>query len=339
MGGKSGAPSETTQTTTTIPEYARPYVEDLLGRAGATLSAPYAPYTGERFAQFTPLQQQAFSGAQGLGPAAELGGASTLASQAGLRAAGMQPYQPGQFQSGIFGSEQAQQYMSPYMQNVVDIEKREAARQAGIAGTQQQAQATQAGAFGGDRDAIMRAEAARNLATQQGDIQSRGLQSAFQQAQQQYNADQARAMQAQQLGEQSRQFGAGYGLQGLDAMLRAAGAQGNLGAERFRQELGALGLQSQFGTQQQQQVQNILGGRYQDFLEQRGYPMQQMAFMSDLLRGGPLSQSTQQRYQAAPSPVSQLAGTALAAYGLTRAAGGEIPSGAGLADLALANMR
>jgi hypothetical protein len=81
-------------------------------------------------------------------------------------------------------------YMSPYMQNVVDIQKREAQRQSGIQGTQQQAQAAQAGAFGGGRDAIMRAERERNLGTQMNDIQAQGLQSAYQAAQNQYNTEQ-----------------------------------------------------------------------------------------------------------------------------------------------------
>ena len=84
----------------------------------------------------------------------------------------------------------AASYMSPYMQNVVDIQKREAARQSGIQGTQQQAQAVQAGAFGGGRDAIQRAERERNLGTQMNDIQAQGLQAAYQAAQGQYNTEQ-----------------------------------------------------------------------------------------------------------------------------------------------------
>ena len=71
-----------------------------------------------------------------------------------------------------FGSQSAQDYMSPYMQNVVDIQQREAQRQADIAGTQRGAQAARSGAFGGSRQAVMEAEAARNLATQKGDIQA-----------------------------------------------------------------------------------------------------------------------------------------------------------------------
>lgn len=333
----SGGPSQTTQTQTTIPEYARPYVESALGRADALTSAPYRAYTGERTAQFTPLQQQAFTGAQNLGPASQLGTATGLASQIAGSAQQAGQYTPGQFEGGIFGSQQAQQYMSPYMQNVVDIEKREAGRQAGIAGLQQQAQAVGAGAFGGGRDAIMRAEAARNLATQQGDIQSRGLQSAFQSAQQQFNADMARSMQAQQLGEQSRQYGAGLGLQGLNTALQASQQLQGLGAEQYRQQLGALGLQGQLGTQQQQQVQDILNQRYADFQAQQRHPYQQLGYLSDLFRGLPMSQTTQQLYTAPPSPLSQIAGAGLTAYGLMRAEGGDIPK-AGLADLAIMRM-
>jgi hypothetical protein len=77
-------------------------------------------------------------------------------------------------------------YMSPYMQNVVDIQKQEAARQSGIMGTQQQAQAAQAGAFGGGRDAIMRAERERNLGQQMNQIQAQGSQAAYDQAANQF---------------------------------------------------------------------------------------------------------------------------------------------------------
>jgi hypothetical protein len=81
-------------------------------------------------------------------------------------------------------------YMSPYMQNVVDVQKREAARQSAIQGNQQAAQAVSAGAFGGSRDAIQRAERERNLGTQMNDIQAQGLQAAYQAAQGQYNTEQ-----------------------------------------------------------------------------------------------------------------------------------------------------
>jgi len=138
----------------------------------------------------------------------------------------------------------AEAYMSPYMQNVVDIQKREAQRQSGIQGTQQQAQAAQAGAFGGGRDAIMRAERERNLSQQMGDIQATGSQAAFQQAQQQFNAEQQARLQAQQANQQA----------GL-----TVGAQ-NLGAKLGVQQLGTqTGLQTalaNLNSRQQAAVQN-----------------------------------------------------------------------------------
>ena len=156
--GGGGQPEKTTQTVE-LPEWARPYAKDTLAKGAALTDInknPYQQYGGERIAGFQPLQQQAFKTVGGM--------------DAG----------PAGFQAGIG------QYMSPYMQNVVDIEKREAGRQAGIAGTQQQAQATQAGAFGGGRDAIMRAERERNLSQQMGDIQARGSQAAYDQAANQF---------------------------------------------------------------------------------------------------------------------------------------------------------
>jgi hypothetical protein len=142
-------------------------------------------------------------------------------------------------------------YMSPYMQSVVDIQQREAQRQADIAATQQQGAATKSGAFGGGRDAIMRAEAARNLATQKGDIQAQGLQAAYQQAQQQFNAEQ------------------GYGLQGQIANQQAGLTQGqqNLGANLGVQQLGTqTGLQTalaNLNNQQQAELANqALKGQY-----------------------------------------------------------------------------
>ena len=152
------APSSSTSVAE-LPEWAKPYAKESLAKAAALTDVnqnPYQTYGGERIAGLQPLQQKAFDTTAGL--------------DAGPQAFG----------------QQIGQYMSPYMQNVVDIEKREAARQSGIMGTQQQAQATQAGAFGGGRDAIMRAERERNLAQQMGDIQARGSQAAFEQGANQF---------------------------------------------------------------------------------------------------------------------------------------------------------
>jgi hypothetical protein len=156
-------PSGTTGTESNLSNWAGPYVTDLLGKTQALTSAALEKpqfYQGELTAGPSELQNKAYEQAGNL-----TGQSFTNAGTAGS-------------------------YMSPYMQNVVDIQKREAQRQSGIQGTQQQAQAAQAGAFGGGRDAIMRAERERNLGTQMNDIQAQGLQSAYQAAQNQYNTEQ-----------------------------------------------------------------------------------------------------------------------------------------------------
>ena len=404
-GGGGGAPSEQTVTQTTIPEYARPYVERMLGKAEAYADTPYQPYVDasgqpiSRIAGFSPMQQQAFQGAANLGPAQQLGTATQMAGLAGLRA-GQAQYGPTAFTSQNVNAPQLQQfqmqrpedvatgkftdpdvmqqYMSPYQQAVTDIDKREAMRQASIMGQQQSAQAARAGAFGGSRHAIVDAERQRNLAQQLGDIQTRGSQSAFQQAGQQFQSDQQRALQAalanqqmgygtgqanlqaqlgvqglgaqtgmqaqlanqqanmeaQRLGEQSRQFGANYGMQGIQQQLAAAGMLGNLGQSQFGQQQAALQMQAGMGQQQQAQDQRALDMAYQDFLSQRGHTQQQIAFMSDLLRGGPLSQSTYQQFQAPPSFLAQAGGAGLAYLGARQAfpgafgaKGGVVPGG------------
>lgn len=338
-GSSAPAPTSQSVTQTSIPEYAKPYVEKMLGQTEALAGTPYQTYDRERTAGFTPMQQQAFQGAGGMQPS-QLGGfGGQLAGAATLGALGTQ-YDPTQFQGGQFGQQDAQQYMSPYMQSVVDIQQREAQRQADIAGTQRAGQATQQGAYGGGRQAIMEAEAARNLATQKGDIQAQGLQSAYQQAQAQFNADQARRMQAAQLGEQSKQYGAGLGLQGLQTALTGAGQMGQLGGQQFAQGMDINKLQQAYGTQQQQQEQGIMSQQYQDFLNQQNYPYKQLGFMSDMLRGLPLSQASQQMYQQPQSALGQVAGAGLVAKGLgVFADGGMVGQRpAGLAELAISRM-
>ena len=427
------------QTQTSIPDYARRYVEDLLGVGAGSIFQyqkdaqgntvvdeegmpviagfqPYQQYTGERQAQFTPLQQQAMQAAGLLGIPSQMYDASQMAKLA-TQMAGQTSYTPSNFQSSMVNAPQLQQYqmaapkdltakdfttagvagqyMSPYQQQVTDIQKREAARQSAIQGTQQQAQAVQAGAFGGSRDAIMRAERERNLAQQMNDIQAQGSNQAYGQAMQQFNADQARQMAAQQgnqqagltvgqqnlaaqlgvqqlgsgqtmqaqlanqqamnamnqLNEQSSQYGAGLGLQGLQTALSGAGQLGNLGQNIYAQNQGNINLQNQLGTQQQQQIQNMLNNNYQDFQAAQNMPYKQLGFMSDLLRGTQgLGQSTMYQYNN-PSPISQIGGLATTAYAANKmfgsAKGGMIKDqyahggkvkGHGLVDLALSRM-
>jgi hypothetical protein len=329
-------PSQSTQTTD-LPDWAKPYAKDAMAKGAALTDInqnPYQTYGGERIAGFAPMQQQAQQGAANMQPAEQLGLGSGLAGIAGLGALGTN-YQGGNFSGGRFGNRQAAQYMSPYIEQSMQPQLREAERASQIQGTQQNAQAVGAGAFGGSRNAIMNAERERNLGMLQGDIRAKGYQSAYEQAANQFNQDASRGMQAQQLGEQSRQYGAGLGMQGLQTALQSAGQLGQLGQTQYGQQMGINQLQNQYGGQQQQQTQRGLDTAYQDFLNQQNYPYKQLGFMSDLIRGLPLGQkSTSTLYEGSGDTLGQLAGLGMGAYGMSKmmAEGGLAYAGGGVTD-------
>ena len=360
-GGGSSKPTSSTNYSTNIPEYAQPYVEQMLGTAQQqifnyapdaegnmvpTTMKPYVPYSedpSKYVAGFSPMQEQSFQGAANMQAAPQLGAGSNLAALAGMGAMNTQ-YDPMMARSQDFGNRSAQQYMNPYMQNVVDIQQREAQRQGDIAGTQRGAQAVQAGAFGGSRQAIMDAEAARNLSQQKGDIQAQGLNQSYQQAQAQFNADQARRMAAQQANIGQQQFGANLGMQGLQTGLNAANTLGQLGQNQYTQNMGINQLQNQYGAQQQQNQQSIINQAIQNYATAQQYPMMQLSNMSNLLRGLPMQSTTVQNYQAAPNTLTQLGGLGMTAAGIAgkMAKGGKVKEDkrpAGLAELALMKMQ
>jgi hypothetical protein len=295
-GGGQQQPTQQNVTQTTIPAYAKPYVERMLGKAEAFSDSPYQAYGGERVAGFTPLQEQSFQGAANLGPAKQIGLGTQLAGMGGLGGLGAGQ----QYAQQATNPYAMQSYMSPFIEGAMAPQLREAARRSAIQGQQNQAQAVQQGAFGGSRSAIVEAERQRNLAEQQGDIYGKGMQTAFEQA------------------RQAQQFGADLGLRGYGLAGQMAGTLGQLGQTQFGQQQGAIQAQAAAGAQQQALEQQRMSQAYQDFLSQRGHPQQQLAFMSDILRGVPLGQQTQVQYQAPPPMTSQLAQLGLGAYGVSQ---------------------
>jgi hypothetical protein len=335
--------SQQTLTQTSIPDYAKPYVENLLGQAQSYTDPsqnPYQQYMGERQAQFSPLQQMSYDNAAMMQGSPQLQDATAMAGSAGLGALNTgYTYNP--FQTKSFTSPgMAESYMSPYMSNVVARQQADAQRQGDIAAQIQGAQAARAGAFGGSGDYLMRSQARNNLARQQGDIFAQGQQAAYTQGMGQFNQEQGATQAAANLNAQQGQFGAGLGLQGLQTALTSANALGNLGNTQYQQNMGINQMQNQYGLQQQQQMQNILNNQYQDFLNYQNSPYKQMGFMSDILRGLPLTQQSATMYQTPPSMGSQLIGAGSVAAGLAlRAKGGSVgEKPAGLADLALSRM-
>ena len=338
-------PTQVTQTQYGFAPEVAPYAQRMLGQAAAltdTAYNPYMQYQGERVAQFSPLQNQSYQNAALMQTQPQLQDATAMAGQAGLGALNTgYTYNP--YQAQQFTGQAVKDYMSPYMDNVVQRQQQDASRQAAIAQQAQGAQAARAGAFGGSGDYLMRSQAAGNLARQKGDIMAQGQQAAFQNAQNQFNQSQAQNLGAAQLNAQQGQFGAGLGLQGLQTANQAAQNLANIGNLQYQQNMGINALQNQYGLQQQAQVQQDLTNKYQDYQNAQNYPYKQLSFMSDIIRGAPLTQTGSSIYQAPPSTAQTVASLGLGAAGISKlwgAANGGVAmsGGGGLGALALNNL-
>ena len=333
-------PTSVTQYQTGFAPEIAPYGQSLLGQTAALTDVntnPYQQYQGDMTAQFTPLQQQSYQNAALMQTAPQLQDASALSGMAGLGALNTQyTYQPSNFNDAYSaattkdanGNVTGNSMLNPFL----DVQNAAAYRNAAIAQAQNNAQATTAGAFGGGRQAIMNAQGNADLQRNLGQNQY----NAYNQAQTQYNTQ-------NQLNAQQQQFGANLGMQGLQTANQAASNLGTLGNQQYNQNVGLIGLQNQLGGQQQQQVQNVLNNQYQNYLNAQNYPYQQLNFMSNIIRGLPMTQQAASVYQAPPSMLSQVAGIGLTAAGLgafKAAKGGAIKENKshGLADLALAQM-
>ena len=161
----------------------------------------------------------------------------------GVNAQNLNTFQMGGPQQ--FTGENVGQYMSPYAQQVMDVQKQEALRDFGKGLTSQNLGAARQGTYGGARNILANTEAQRNLQTQLGGIQATDMQNTFQNAQQQFNASQAQQQAAQQANLQAalgvQQLGAGQNLQSQLANQAAQQATGqtNLQALLGVQQLGA----------------------------------------------------------------------------------------------------
>jgi hypothetical protein len=364
-----------------------PSTFDITGTKNYT---PYSVNPADYVAGFSPLQQQVQENAANLQVPNQFNQGTRLAGATGMGALGStnQAYGYGAMglQAGQTGQQvgnQAQQYaaqaagagqnyanqatdpaamqayMSPYMQNVTDIQNEAAQRQADIASQQRGANAARSGAFGGARQAIENAEANRALQSIMNANQATGLQTAYQQAQQaqQYGAGlNLQGLQGAQQGLGTALQGGQLGLSGINTALQgvsgaqsgyglanqAAGTLGSLGTQQLAGQTGILGLQNQIGGQQQAQEQAITNQAISNYAQAQNAPMDAMNQYNALLRGYALPGTTTTQYQAQPTLANQLTGFGTAAIGATalsnamgKKKGGTVRSG--IAGLGLAN--
>ena len=154
-------------------------------------------------------------------------------------------------------------------------------------------------------------------------------------------ANQNAMQSAANLNAQQGQFGANLGLQGLQTANAAATNLANIGNTQYNQNMGITNELTSLGGMQQQQCQNMLNAKYQCAINAQNYQGNQINFMSNILRGLPMSNTTSNLYSAPPSMLSQVAGAGIAAAGLNKigsAKGGVISKKGGLKCLALSKM-
>lgn len=279
----------------TLSEWAGPYVTSMLGKAQALSEQPYQVYQGPLTAGAAPLQMQAFQRAGGLGMPTDLTSAAQTAG--GIASGmGMPTYTPigGSFTD--MGT--AQQFMNPYMQQVLAPQLQQMQRQADIQRSALGAQAARAGAFGGARAGLMNAQLNADLMRQQQQAVGGAYGQAYTQGLGQYNIEQARRA-------QEAQFGAQFGLQGLAQRLAAAQAQGAMGAQQS--DIARQNLASMLGAGQMQrdiEAQGIAAD-LAEFQQQRDYPYKMLQFQQSMLQGMPI-QSIAAAYQQPTSLANTL---------------------------------
>jgi hypothetical protein len=259
-----------------LSSYAGPYVTQMLGRGAAVADMPYTAYGGPLTAGPSALQTQAYQGLGALqtptgttyNPMSFTGAAYTQPSAAAVAGGASPTYTPA-------SNNVVQQYMTPYLQSVLDPQYAAARRQSEIQQQQLQSQYGRAGAYGGSRQGVAEAELQRGLLDRMAGITGTGYNQAFQQAQDQFNTEQAREM--------------------------AAAGQ----AQRYG--LDVLGAQRAGGTEQRAIEQQGILADIAQFEQERDYPMQQLKFMQSLLGGG-LPLETQTYSYSEPSGLQSLLG-------------------------------
>jgi len=282
---KPAAPT-VVQQTSKIPEELAPFVKEILGEAQTLYAAQkergYNPYTGETIAPLTPEELQAQEGLKGL-----VGTTTPYLEEA------LEMYRTG---AEKFTPEAAQEYMSPYQRAVTDIEKREAQKvfERDVMPKFEQ-QAVQAGGMSGlgSRAAIQAGQLGQAQMQQMGDIEAKGLQKAYTDAQKLFAAQKVRETQL-------------------------AGDIGRTGPAMLQAGLAEQGILQDIGQQKREMAQGALDEAYYKFLKEEAYPQDILASYSGTTYGaspfvGPAGTKTS---TGGPQPYQQSSGQQLLGLGM-----------------------
>ena len=281
--GNKQAQSSTQTQITELPEYARPYVDNLLKRTEAESLNQYQPYQGQRIAKSDDFQDIVDSRNMVRG-VANRGLPELDEAISGMRDISRR---------GQFTGQVAQDYMNPYMEQVVDRQKQAAIRDFNRMGAARNAQAVNAGAFDGSRQAVNDYLAQEGLQQQLGDIDAAGREAAFRDARAGFDAD--------------RQIG-----------MTGLGQLATMGGSRRAGDIQAAQLLEGIGKAQLGEQQAGLDMNYQDFLTQQNFNKDQLGFLSNILQGVPIQPNREISNFQNYNPMQQALGAGIAGLGLYR---------------------
>ncbi len=305
-GGVAADPTQAVERT--LSTWYAPYATDLLDRSQALSGMEFTPYSGQLTAGPSALQTGAFQGIGSLTVPTGYGQAGDVASNVAAGYGNVGTYDPTQFTTNQFNADYARQYMNPYLQSALDPQIREAQRAAEMKRMQDAGRLTQAGAFGGSRQAIMESEGNRNLMQNVSDILSKGYNTAYDKAADIFKSDQDRALDTQKASELSKQFGAKYGLDALSGQLGAAKTLSDITGAGLGAERGILQDQLGAGKDMRDIQQQGLSADYAQYLREFNYPQEQLNNYMNALKTMPAYATTAENtYGAIPGVVQNAA--------------------------------
>ena len=301
LGGRGREPrTQQVVQSSKLPSEVAPFAKDILEAAQKLyekqMAEGYQEYPGQTIAPMTPEQIQSQEGLKAL-----------VGTQRPMQEEALAQYRAGITEK--FTPEVAQEYMSPYQRAVTDIEKREAQRSfESQVMPQFEKQAVQAGGMSGlgTRAGVQAAELGRAQMQRLGDIEAKGLQAAYQDAQNLFAQQQMRERQA------------ATDIAGMGQAMVTGG-------------ITEQGLLKSIGEEKQALGQEALNEAYFRYLEEQAYPQEQLAGYSGFVYGNPLMQqrtmTTTSPMARGPSRGQQLLGLGLTAGKIYGMGGGFDPGG------------
>ena len=267
-------------TESSLSNWAGPYVTEMLGRGRGLSEQQYDPYMGPLTAGTNQLQDQAFSGIAGL----------TLSDPTNQAAQGYDNV-GGNFDFNRWNGDWAEQYMNPYVDQALQPQLDEVRRQSEIERINNAGRMTQAGSFGGGRQAIMESEMDDNMLRLMGELTGEGYRNAYDTAFSGFTSDEGRRLDTQKAES--------------DVGLQALRQQGELGSQMTRDQMGIYDQLLGAGDTRRDILQQGMDADKAQFEEERMWPYEQVQFMQSLLQKMPLE--AQNKYSTGSSQFQDFA--------------------------------